>query len=180
MKQFGIGCLGVVIGLVAGLALAFAAAQQMPGNTSSTTTPPTSTADVTITANAAFINSQLQQAVRQSGLAKQATVAFVAPNLIQVSAKADVSALGFPIVVDATVAMRVSVQRGRIVLAVDHIDAGGVPIPASAIGSTVEKMRALSEDQINRLVQRALQGSGLSVSDVQLTPDAMTVDLVSQ
>ena len=69
MKQLGIGCLGGVIGLVAGLALAFAAAQLMPGNALPTATPPASTADVTITANAAFINSQLQQAVRQSGLA---------------------------------------------------------------------------------------------------------------
>ncbi len=180
MKNFTVGCLGAVLGLIVGLALAFAGAQFLQSsNSTDVPMPVPPQADVTITTSAAFINSQMQPAVKQSGLAKQATITLASPNLIQVAATVSASVLGLPLTVNATASMRVSVQRGRILLVVDKVDSGGVTVPQSIIGPTVEKMRASAESQINQLVQRALQGTSLRVSSVRVTPNDLSIDLVS-
>jgi len=181
MKNLAVGCLGAVLGLIVGLALAFAGAQFLQSsNSTDVPMPVPPQADVTITTSAAFINSQMQPAVKQSGLAKQATITLASPNLIQVAATVDANVLGLPLTVNATASMRVSVQRGRILLTVDKVDSGGVTVPQSIIGPTVEKMRAAAESQINQLVQRALQGTTLRVTNIHITPDEMIVDLTSQ
>lgn len=182
MKQFGIGCLVAVVGVVVGALVTFGLLQLMASSYVPPPAPilPSAQSDVSITASAAFINAQLQQAVKQSGLAKQATITLASPNVIQVVAPVDASAFGFPITVNATVSLRVLVQRGRVVLAIEKVDAGGVALAQSMLGPAVEKMRASAEDQLNRLVQRALQGSGLSISNVRVTPVDLTVDLMSQ
>jgi len=182
MKSIAFGCLGVVLGLVVGAILAIAATQFAGSANLQPTVAPTiltSQSDVSITASAAFMNSQLQQAVKQSGLAKQATITLAPPNLIQVATAVDASAFGLPVTVNATVALRVLVQRGRIVLEVAKVDAGGVAVAQSAIGPSVEKMRVAAENQINQLVQRALQGTALRVSNVRVTPSDLSIDLVN-
>lgn len=142
---------------------------------------PASASDVSVTASAAFINSQLQQAVKQTGLAKQATVTLASPNVIRVAAVVDASALvGIPVTVNATMSMRVSVQKGRILLTVDKVDAGGVSVPQALLGSTVEQMRALAEDQVNQMLQRAQEDASLRVVNVRVTPNAVTIDLAGQ
>ena len=184
MKSFGAGCIGIILGLVVGIVLTFGVVQLMGSSTEQPTTPltvATGAPDVSVTASLPFINSQLQQAVSQSGLGKQATVTLASPNGIQVAANVDASALiGIPVTVNATMSMHVSVQNGRILLTVDKVDAGGVGVPQSLLGSTVEQMRALAENQINRMVQRALEGTTLHVVDVRVTPHAMTIDLAGQ
>lgn len=182
MKGLGVGCIGAVLGLVVGAILVFAL--QILGSSAAppviVPTPSASQSDVTITVGAAFINSQLQQAVRQSGFGKQASMTLASPNLFRVAMVVDASTFGVPITVNAAVSMHVLVQGGRIVLTVDKVDAGGVAVPQMVIGPEIEKMRAQAEDEINRLVQRALQGSNLRVSSVRVTPNDLTVDLVSQ
>jgi uncharacterized protein YpmS len=184
MKSFGAGCIGIILGLVVGIVLTFGAFQLMGSSSEQPASAPTSLAgipDVSVTASLPFINSQLQQAVNQSGLGKQATVTLASPDVIQVAADVDASALiGIPVTVNATMSMHVSVQNGRILLTVDKVDAGGVDVPQSLMGSTVEQMRALAENQINRMVQRALEGTTLRVVDVRVTPNAMTIDLAGQ
>jgi hypothetical protein len=183
MKSLGAGCIGIVLGLIAGIVLTFGAVQLM-GSGSDQPAKPTLSAgasDVSVTASLPFINSQLRQAVEQSGLGKQATVTLVSPNVIQVAASVDASALiGIPVTVNATMSMHVSVKNGRILLTVDKVDAGGVGVPQSIMGSTVEQMRALAENQINRMVQRALEGTTLRVVDVHVTPNALTIDLAGE
>jgi hypothetical protein len=182
MKGVAFGCFSALLGLIVGAVLTFGFFQFMATGPQPTAVPelPASQSDVSITASSTFINAQIQQAFRQSGFGKQATVTLASPNLIQVSAVVDASALGLPLTVNATVSMRVSVQRGRIMLTIDKVDAGGIALSQSAIGPTVEKMRAAAENQINQLVQRALQGSGLRVSNVRVTQNDLTVNLVGQ
>ncbi len=183
MKSVTFGCLGAILGLVAGVILAFAAGQLMGSSAQPIdrpTSPPASQSAVSITASAAFLNSQLQQAARTSGLGRQASITLASPNLVQVAGTVDVSVLGVPLTVGATISMRVIAQRGRILLTVDRIDAGGITVPQSTIGPEVEKMRAAVENEINVLVQRALQGTSLRVSNIRVTPSDMSVDLVSQ
>ncbi len=182
MKGLGFGCLGAVIGLVVGIILAVAAAELMGSGSAqpAAVPPPASQSAVSITASAAFMNSQLQQAVRTSGLGNQPSITLASPNLVQVSGNVAVSILGIPLTADATVSMRVTVQRGRILLTVDRIDAGGIMVPQSAIGPEVEKTRAAVEDEINALVQRALQGTSLRVSNIRVTPNDMSIDLDNQ
>ncbi|HEX7593910.1 MAG TPA: LmeA family phospholipid-binding protein [Anaerolineae bacterium] len=177
------GCIGAVLGLVVGVVVAFGIAQFAASSNAEPTRVPVLTAgqsDVSITASAAYINSEFQQSIKQSGLAKQATVTLASPNVMQVAAPVDASAFGFPISVNAKVTLRVLVQRGRIVLAIEKLDAGGIVVAPATFGTAVEKMRASVEDQINRLAQRALQGSNLHVSNVRITPDGLTIDLISQ
>lgn len=178
MKTFFVGCIGLIIGLVAGAGLVIFA--------TSTAFKPTSTIaplvastrpDVSIAVSAPYAAVQIQQTLRQSGIAKNATVTFAAPNLIRVATTVDVNVLGIPLSLNATVAMSVSVQRGRIVMATDSVDAGGLNLSPSLINSTVEPVRVQAEDEINRVVQRALQGSNLRVSNLRVAADALTVEL---
>ena len=184
MKNLEVGCLGIILGLVAGIILTIGAVQLMASGASEPAAAPTLSAnasDVSVTASLPFINSQLQQAVKQSGLGKQAAVTLVAPNVIRVAAVVDASAfVGIPVTVNATISMHTSVQGGRIVLTIDQVDAGGVGVPQSLMGSTIEQMRALAENQVNRMVQRALEGTTLRIVNVRVTPNAMTIDLAGQ
>jgi hypothetical protein len=180
MKSFGVGCIGVVLGLFGGSLLALGAFQLQAGGSPLYAAPSNAQADVSITVSVEYINSQLQPAVQQSGLAQKMILSFAAPNILQVATTIDTNVFGFPVSVDVTVPIRVTVQAGRIVLTVDRVDAGGVPIPQALLGSEVERMRALAEDQFNREAQRALQGTGLQIVNVRMTSDTLTIDLVSQ
>ena len=180
MKSLGVGCIGAGLGLFGGLLLALGAFQMQAGSNSLYAAPSSAPADVSITVSAEYINLQLQPAVQQSGLAQKMTLSLAAPDLVQVATTINANVFGFPVSVDVTVPIRVTVQAGRIVLTVDRVDAGGVPIPQSLLGSEVERMRALAEDQINRQAQRALQGTDLHIANVRVTSDDLTVDLVRQ
>jgi hypothetical protein len=183
MSRGLLGCIGAVLGVVIGAVVAFGIVQFVASsNAEPTLVPvfPAGQSDVSITASAAYINSEFQQSIKQSGLAKQATITLISPNVIQVAAPVDASVFGFPISVNATVTLRVLVQRGRVVLAIEKLDAGGIAVAPSALGTDVEKMRASAEDQINRLAQRALQGSNLHVTNVRITSEGLTIDLMSQ
>ncbi len=183
MRSFGFGCIGTALGLILGAMLAFGSLQVTGATQAQSTVTPTpvvSQPDVTVTVSAAFLNSQLRQAARQIGMPQPTSLTLASPNLMQVTTSVDVSILGIPATVDANVSTRVSVQRGRIVLTVDKVSSGGIDIPQSLLGADVEKMRATAENQVNRLVQVALQGTGLHVTNVRMTPDAMSIDLSSQ
>jgi LmeA-like phospholipid-binding len=183
MKSVGVGCIGIILGLVAGIVLSFGVVQLMGTSAAEPTAPilPASAAEVSITASQPFINAQLQQAVKQTGLAKQATVTLASPDVIRVAAPVDASALvGIPVTVNATVSMRVSVQNNRIHLTIDKIDAGGMSVPQSVAGAAVDQLRASAENEINQMVQHALEGTNLHIVDVRVTPDAMTIDLSGQ
>lgn len=183
MSRGLLGCIGAVLGVVIGAVVAFGIVQfAASSNAEPTLVPvfPAGQSDVSITASAAYINSEFQQSIKQSGLAKQATIALISPNVIQVAAPVAASVFGFPISVNATVTLRVLVQRGRIVLAIEKVDTGGIAVAPSTFGTAVEKMRASAESQVNQLAQRALQGSSLRVSNVRITPEGLTIDLMSQ
>lgn len=183
MKQIATGCLGIILGLLIGAGatyavLSVASKQIMPVDPAPTLSA--ARADVSITASASFINSQVQPMVRQSGLLKQATITLDAPNIVRVNAAVDVTILGQRITANPTATMRVAVKSNRIALTVEKIDTGNATIPASLVGSTVETLRAMAEDEINRQLARALQGTNMRVVNVRVTPNDMTLDLSSQ
>ncbi|MBI5034089.1 MAG: hypothetical protein HZB51_26510 [Chloroflexi bacterium] len=183
MKQLAGGCVGAIMGLIVGIVLTFAAMtfmtrQNVPAVTATTPTPGRS--DVSITANATFINSQIQQTIRQSGLLKQASVTLASPNIIQINAAVDTTILGQRITANPTAIMRVAVKNNRIALSVEKIDTGNAAVPTSLMSGTTETLRAQAEDVINRQIQRALQGTSMKIVNVRMTPNEMTLDLVSQ
>lgn len=179
MKAFTLGCLGLISGLVVGVALTvgfFAignrAAAQMP-------TPIPNASAVSVTASATYLNSVVQQAARQSGMLRNAAVALESPNIVKVAATVDVTVLGQRVNVNATATMRIAVKNNRITLAIEKIDAGTLPVPQSLVNSNLESLRAQAENQINTLVQRSLQGTNLRLSNIHVTPAELIVDLVS-
>ncbi len=178
MRTLFVGCLGLIIGLIAGVGLVIFATSTAFAPTP-TITPPVAPArpEVSITVSAAFAASQVQQALRQGGIAKNAAITFAAPNVIRLVTTVEVNVLGLPLSVNANVGMRVTVQRGRIVLTTDSVDAGGLTLSPSLINSTVEPVRAQAEDEINRIAQRALQGSNLRVANIRIAADALTIEL---
>lgn len=181
MKTLSVGCLGLIIGLIAGAGLVLFATSNA-FKPSPTVAPPADSArsEISINVSAAYAAAQVQRALRASGIAKNAAVTFAAPNLIRVATTVEVNALGIPLSVNANVAMSVAVQRGRIALTVESVDAAGFTLSPSVISSTVEPVRAQAEDEINRVVARALQGSTLHVANIRIAPDAVTVELSSQ
>lgn len=180
MRQAAIGCLGILIGLIVGIVL-MVGFFNLGANSNVETplpAPNASRVDVSITASAAFLNAQLSQTIKQSGFAKQATVSLGAPNVVQVAAVIETTVLGQRVSLNTTTRMRVSVQAGRIVLTVDKVDTGNLPIPQAFLASMIENVRAQAENQINALAQRSLQGTNLRVTNVRITPNDVTVDLV--
>jgi hypothetical protein len=183
IKPIAIGCLGTILGLIVGIVLTFAAMSMAPKQNLPVEPVPTlssARSDVSITASATFINSQIQPAVRASGLLKQVAVTFEAPNVVRIATTVDTTILGQRVTANATATMRVAVKNNRITLTVEKIDTGNVAIPTTLVSGTVETLRAQAEDQINRLVQRALQGTSLRVINARVTPNDLTLDLASQ
>jgi hypothetical protein len=144
-----------------------------------TPVPGASRSDVTVTVGASYLNAQMQQIVKQTGLAKQATLTLVAPNLAQINATIETKILGQTISGNATARMRVLVQNGRVLLAVEKIDVSGIGVSQSLVAPVVEQFRAQAEDQINRALQRELQGTGLRLSNIRIASNEIAVDLVN-
>ncbi len=182
MRNLFLGCVGLILGFVGG-AVVILLLLWLLGLAGFPQTPETQPVllpnrpDVSITASASFGKEQLEQAIVQSGTATSATVAFASPNLVRITSPVTVNLLGQPLSVDATVIMVLAVQRGRIILTTQSVDAGGISVSPSAFASTLERMRALGEDQLNRQMQRALQGTQLQVIGIRVSPDSITVDL---
>ncbi len=180
LKAFTVGCLGVVLGVLIGaasvvgvlLAVSPNVAQDIPILTSSQP-------DISVTVNSNVINSQTQPLIRQTGLLNQAAVILAAPNVIQVNGVTNLMILQQPVAINTTTTMRVSVRNGRVVLTVDKVDAGGIDLPASLYAQVVERNRAQIEDQLNRMMQRALQGLALHLSNIAVTPDGITLQFKS-
>ncbi len=179
MRSFAIGCVCAIVGLVIGVALAAGvfsfsnrAAAQIP-------TPIPNASAVSVTASATYLDSVVQQAARQSGMLRNATVTLESPNIVKVAATVDVTVLGQRVNANATATMRVSVKNNRIALVIEKIDAGTLPVPQSLITSNLESLRAQAENQINTLVQRSLQGTNLRLSNIRITPAELIVDLAS-
>ncbi len=181
MKNFSIGCAGIVLGIILGIGLTIGAAQFLQKRNPPIIPPPrTERPDISVVVSAAFVNSQLQQVVREIGIVKQATVTLAAPNIIRTTTATDVSFAGQTFTVNATITLRVTVDNGRAVLIVDSIDAGGLNLAQSFVASTIERFRAAGEDQLNRVIQRELQGTGLRLVNVRITPNDLTADFSSQ
>lgn len=183
MRQLFTGCLGIILGLLIGVGVTYAVLSMSSKQITPVGPAPTLSAarpDVSVSASATFVNSQVQQMVRQSGLLKQATVTLDAPNIVRVAATVDVTVLGQRVTANATATMRVAVKSNRIALTVEKIDTGNAMIPVALVSGTVETLRALAEDEINRLVQRTLQGTNMRVVNVRVTPNDMTLDLTGQ
>jgi len=97
-----------------------------------------------------------------------------------VAVAVDTKILGQTISGNATARMRVSVQNARVLLAVEKLDVSGVGISQSLVSPTIEQLRAQAEDQINRMIQRELQGTGLRLSNIRVIPSDIAADLVGQ
>jgi hypothetical protein len=180
MKSLLIGCTSALVGLVIGIGLAFVAWTLLArAESSAPTTPVVGTArgDVTISVSAKYLNTQLQQLVKQTGLAQQATLTLVAPNIAQISATIETRILGQAISGSAVARVRVTVQNSRVVLTVEKVDVSGVGISQSFITPIVEQARVQIEDQINKMIQRELQGTGLRLSNIRIAPNEIAIDL---
>lgn len=180
MRNLGVGCIGAVLGLFVGLLIAFGLFQLQQNDPTLEVIPQTTSADVTVTVSGAYINSQIQQVARANGMSKETTVSLSSPNLVQVATTFDATVLGFPVQVSLKVPMRIAVQGGRLVLTVVRVDAGGVAVPRTILGTAVERIRAATEDAINRWATRDLQGTGLKIVNVQVTSTDISLDLSSQ
>jgi hypothetical protein len=182
VKDITIGCAGTILGLVVGIILAFGVMSLLPKENMVSTTASALSAlrgDVMVTVSANYLNTQLQQSVKQTGLAKQAMLTLVAPNIVQVAIAVDTKVLGQTISGNATARMRLSVQNGRALIAIEKIDVSGIGISQSLVSPAIEQLRAQAEDQINRMIQRELQGTGLRLSNIRVTPSEIAVDLSS-
>lgn len=183
MKEVTVGCVSAILGLGVGIVLAFgtwsllARAESPP---SSTPIVSTARGDVTIIVSAKYLNTQLQQLVKQTGVAKQATLTLVAPNIAQINTTIETRILGQTISVNTTVRVRVTVQNSRVVLTVEKVDVSGVGISQSLVTPIVEQVRAQVEDQINKTIQRELQGTGLRLTNIRIAPNEIAIDLTAQ
>ncbi len=184
MKSFLFGCVGTFIGLVLVVVLlVMLGVFNAPATPSGLTASPvavTGQPDISITASTQYVNTQMQKAIGQTGLVKQATANFAPPNLIRIVAPINVALLGQTLAVNVNATMSVSVQNGRAILKMEQVEAGGFNVPSSVVSSQAEPLRAQAEQQINQLILRELQGSGLSLSNIRVTSDALTIDLVSR
>lgn len=183
MKSLAVGCTSALVGLVIGIVLALGAWSLFARTESSVPTVPsadTTRGDVTILVSAKYLNTQLQQLIKPTGLAKQATLTLVAPNLAQINVAIETRILGQTISGNATARVRVAVQHSRVVLAVEKVDVSGVGMSPALVTPIIEQVRAQVEDQINKTIQRELQGTGLRLTNIRITPNEIAIDLTAQ
>jgi hypothetical protein len=178
MKSLGIGCLGALLGLVLAVPLAVGAGLVVsprgtnhPALQSSESGQP----DIAVVASAAFLNTQFQGVLKQSKLANQGTLTFAAPNSARIAMPVNVNLLGQSLTVDATVSLHAVAQNGRIVVVVDAVDVAGLNFAGSLVQQPVEQARAVLEDEINRLMQQTLRGTGLVLVNLTAAPDNVTL-----
>lgn len=174
MKSVGMGCIGIGLGVIVGIVLAFGANALFAGRTPNIAVPTLlpGQPDLTVTTSAAYLNAQAQPLARATGLARQVTLSFSAPNLCRAVVVSD---LGTALTLNATITMRVAVQNGRITLTVQDTQVSGTSIAQVVVAQQVEKIRAQAEEQINRQLQRALQGTGMRLVGVTFTPSEVTL-----
>ena len=178
MKSLGIGCLGALLGLLLGVPLALGADLIAGPHTTSNASVPAfqaSQSDITVVASAAFINTQFQAALKQSKFANQGTITFAAPNSARIAMPVDVNLLGQALTVDTTVSLHALAQNGRIVVVVDTVDVAGFGFAGSLVKQPVEEARVLLEDEINRIMQQTLKGTGLVLVNVTAALDNVTL-----
>lgn len=183
MKSLAVGCTSALVGLVIGIVLAFGAWSLLGRAESPTPVAPivsTARGDVTIIVSAKYLNTQLQQLVKQTGVATQATLTLVAPNSAQINATIETRILGQVISGSAVARVRVAVQNSRVVLTIEKVDVSGIGISQSLVTPIVEQVRAQVEDQINKTIQRELQGTGLRLTNIRIAPNEIAVDLTAQ
>ncbi len=185
MKSIPIGCLGIIFGIVIGIALTLGSNFFLPsdGKTFAVTPAPpinSTQSDVSISIHANYLSAQLKPLIARSNLIKQPSLALAAPNIIQLTGTLDVTLGGQRVSTNATIALRVAVQKNRVALTVDKIDASGITIPLALIGGTLEPARAQAEEQINTLITNSLKGTGLKIFNVRVAPNELIVDLTSQ
>jgi hypothetical protein len=178
MKSLGIGCLGALLGLL--LAVPLAVGAGLVASPRGTTQPVVQSSesgqpDITVVASAAFLNTQFQTALKQSKLGNQGTISFGAPNSARIAMPVSVNLLGQPLTVDATVSLHALAQNGRMVMVVDTVDVAGFNFAGSLVKQPVEQARVLLEDEINRLIQQTLKGTGLVLVNVTAAPDNVTL-----
>ncbi len=179
MKTYLLGCAGIALGILIGIVLAFGANALLASRAVENITIPTplpGEPDVSVTTRAAFLNSQIQPIARSSGLARQITLSFSAPNLCRAVVVSD---LGTAVTLNATITLRVAVQNGRIGLTVQDTQVSGSSVAQIVVSQQVERIRAQAEDQINRLLQRSLQGTGMRLMGISFTPSNVTLQFKS-
>lgn len=169
MKSVGMGCLGIGLGVIVGIGLAFGANALFAGRAPNIAAPTLlpGQPDLTVTTSAAYLNTLVQPLARATGLARQATLSFSTPNLCRAVVVSD---LGTALTLNATITMRVAVQNGRITLTVQDTQVSGTSIAQVVVAQQVEKIRAQAEEQINRQLQRAVQGTGMRLVGIAFTP----------
>jgi len=183
MKTLAVGCLGAIVGLVLGILLTFGAWSLWTRTNPSPQSAPildASRGDVTLTISANYLNARLQHIVKQTGLVKQATLTLLAPDIAQINATMDAKILGQTISGSALARVRIAVQNGRVLLTIEKVDVSGIGISQSFVTPVIEQLRAQMEDQINKVIQRELQGMGLRLVNIQVMPNRVTVDLTAQ
>ncbi|MBI5302601.1 MAG: hypothetical protein HY868_10720 [Chloroflexi bacterium] len=175
MKSLAIGCAGLVLGIIIGTVLAFGVNALFASRAAENVVVPQplpGQPDVSVTTSTAYINAQIQPIARSSGLARQMTLTFSAPNLCRAVVVSD---LGAAVTLNATITLRVAVQNNRIVLTVQDTQVSGASIVQVVVSQQVEKIRAQAEEQINRQLQRALQGTGMRLVGINITPSDVTL-----
>ncbi len=182
MKTLTLGCVGAMAGLVLGILLTLGAsslwtpthvAQAMP-------IANVTRGDVTITISAKYLDAQLQHIVKQTNLAKQATVTLVAPDRARVQATLDTNILGRTLSANTTIEVRLAVHNGRVALSVERIDVSGVGVARVLVTPLVNQWRAQAENHINTALQRELQRTGLRLTGLRITPSELVIELTMQ
>lgn len=180
MKSLAIGCFGAFIGLIAGAAIVLIGSRAIyafaPSNPAQSNIHP----DLSITASASFLESQIQQSLRANNLGKDATVTFATPNLVRVEANTQSSVLGLALNANLKVVMSVTVASSRLRLKIESVSAGNLPAPQAVSDVVVERLRAQAEDQMNREIQNVLRGTNLHLANIRISENDVTLELIGQ
>ncbi|MBI3538078.1 MAG: hypothetical protein HY070_11045 [Chloroflexi bacterium] len=184
MKNFTVGCAGFLLGVLFAVVVALSAFFFLGVGKSSPPAPENASspgrADVTITFAASYLNAQLKQLMAKNAILKQPTSALAAPNLLKIAGVVDLTLGGQRVSANVTIAFQIAAKNSRVVLVVDSIDANGISVPQSLLGSTLDSVRTQAEDQINTLIQNSLKGTSLKLAAIRISASDLTLELTSQ
>ena len=169
--------IGTIIGAVAVLALTVWGGT---GILSSTTPEPApGQAVIRVAVESAYLNQQMNAALAAQSKVQVANARLTlrAPNVAEVAADVAVNAAGVNVKARPTVTLQLTVENGQVKTRLMQIGLGGLNIPTDLVRPQLAEVERILETQVNRAVAGGLAGTGLRISNVNVSGSALVVEL---
>lgn len=151
-----------------------ASAAPITGGSQSLLLEQTLPSDLTIALSERFLNQQVNRGLSTSADVRDVTIDLHSGNRADFSASLDVVLLT-RITVRPRASVLLTLQNGRVALAVQQVDIAGIGIPSNLIESQISNLRTTGENLLNQQLALISANAGLTLRSVSTTETDLTL-----